>query len=354
MITSLSATGFRGFRSISIRDLRPVNILVGASASGKTALLEAIRLAAGATPNVAWQLNATRTLPLLAFPNPTRDQFEGLFSSLFYDFDVTHRIQLSINDRELGLAAVDIYFDQDKQIAPLPQPPTGQVGFPVLPLAFKRFNFRGEESIFYANLNSQGQLNLDGAPELGPRIEFFTSAWQANGQQIASWYSTLSIANKEAEITRAVRKQFPQIEDLTVQNPTNFISSIYATLPHLSHKLPVSLVSSGINKFISLLIGISATAGGVLLIDEIENGIYYRLFESLWKALHSFARANGTQLFLSTHSLECLRGVTPLIQSDAEDFSLIQMTTRTGESEAFVVPGEDAYAAIEGGVEVRG
>jgi hypothetical protein len=60
MINSLEVKNFRAFRDLQLDDLTPVNIVVGRSASGKTALLEAIRLALGATPQVAWNLNAWR------------------------------------------------------------------------------------------------------------------------------------------------------------------------------------------------------------------------------------------------------------------------------------------------------
>lgn len=60
MIQSFEAIRFRAFEHLAIGGLRPVNIIVGRSAAGKTALLEGIRLALGATPQVALGLNAMR------------------------------------------------------------------------------------------------------------------------------------------------------------------------------------------------------------------------------------------------------------------------------------------------------
>ena len=62
MLKSFEVENFRGFKSLTLSDLKTVNILVGRSAAGKTTLLEAIRLALGATPQVAWNLAATRGL----------------------------------------------------------------------------------------------------------------------------------------------------------------------------------------------------------------------------------------------------------------------------------------------------
>jgi len=60
MIKSLRAENFRCFKEIEISELQRVNVVVGKNATGKTALLEAIRLALGGTPNVLWGMNPAR------------------------------------------------------------------------------------------------------------------------------------------------------------------------------------------------------------------------------------------------------------------------------------------------------
>jgi len=52
MITNFRANNFRCFHDIVLQDLRRVNIVVGENASGKTALLEILRLGLGGTPQV--------------------------------------------------------------------------------------------------------------------------------------------------------------------------------------------------------------------------------------------------------------------------------------------------------------
>ena len=54
MIKSLHAENFRCFKELDLSGLQRVNVVVGKNATGKTALLEAIRLALGGTPNVLW------------------------------------------------------------------------------------------------------------------------------------------------------------------------------------------------------------------------------------------------------------------------------------------------------------
>src|SRR5712691_9641258 len=60
MIKSLAIKNFRCFRDVSLADLKRVNIVVGKNATGKTALLEAIFLAAGGSPGLVFKLRHFR------------------------------------------------------------------------------------------------------------------------------------------------------------------------------------------------------------------------------------------------------------------------------------------------------
>lgn len=360
MIESFVAENFRSFRRLHLSGLPTVNVIVGRSASGKTALLEAIRLALGGTPQVAWNLNAVRGVAVAMPLSPPRETFEAAWSSYFFDFDISQEISFAITDSEARKATLRIYFDKDQPVTPLaPGQLQIPMGFPaltntIIPLAFDRVAFAGDASKLYGTIavQHQGQLFLQQGPELGTVSEFFPSTWQSNAQQVAAWFSQLRIANKSKDIVSIIHKQFPEILDISPEQPHG-IGSLYAKVRHRSRSLPVSLVSSGLNKFISLLIAIRTYKNGVILIDEIENGVYFQMFPALWEALHKFAVQNKTQLFLSTHSWECLQAASDVIDCHKEDFALIQVTNEKGASVARVAAGRSAAAAIESDIEVR-
>ena len=118
--------------------------------------------------------------------------------------------------------------------------------------------------------------------------------------------------------------------------------------------MPVAMVSGGIHKLFLILLGIASQSKGVILIDEIENGIYYKGFQAFWEALHRFSIDNNAQLFVSTHSWECLKAAAEVNEKFPDDFSLVQLSQEGGISTARNVKGEDAANAIEHGIEVRG
>jgi hypothetical protein len=222
----------------------------------------------------------------------------------------------------------------------------------VAPIVFQRIMFNGEEDTLYGKIHENGQIHFDQGQELGTATEFFPSTWQLTAVEVANWYSQLSIANQEREIIDAIRDLFAEIEDLSVQSPSQF-PALHATIKHRSHKIPVSLVSSGISKFVSLLVAVRNYSPEVVLIDEIENSIYYKMYPALWEMLYKFAKMCGTQLFLTTHSLECLKSAVPLIKLHGNDFNLIQVSQEQGVSGAKVIPGAEAATVIEHDLEVR-
>jgi len=359
MIESFQVENFRSFRDLELKGLPIVNMIVGQSAAGKTALLEAIRMGLGATPTVAWQLSATRGIAVPMPINPTREQFDAAWKPYFRDFDITRTIKFNTSDSEGRAARLEMYFDQESPVTPIlpniaPAPNTPTLTNTIIPLAFKRKSFTSEENTLYATVHQQamGQLHLQQGPELGTVSEFFPSTWQSNAQQVAGWFSQLRISNRSEDILDIISKQFPQIIELSSENPYGF-SSVYAKVKHKSEMMPIALISSGINKFVSLLIAIRTYRGGVVLIDEIENGIYYKMFPALWEALHQFANDNKTQLFISSHSWECLKGATGVIDGHESDFSLIQVVNEDGFSKAYKASGKNAAAAIESGIEIR-
>jgi AAA15 family ATPase/GTPase len=355
MIESFEIANFRGFDHLKIGNLRRINIVVGRSSSGKTALLEGIRLATGATPAVAWQVNAMRNVIFGMQQYPIREQFEALWSSLFLDFNLNKTIKTVITNSEKKTASLNIYFDKDKAITPIsPQLEKQVLASTIIPLAFFRTSFSGETTTLNATINPQGGgLQLEQGTELKPPAILFPPHSQFDAAQAANWFSQLSVNNNEKEIVEIIKKQFPEVLDLSVQALMQF-PVLHATVKHRQRKMPLSLISSGISKFVAILTAIRIFGSGTVLIDEIENGIYYQMFPAFWRALHELAVKSNTQLFLSTHSWECLRSASDVIEKSKEDFSLIQIFQEEGRSKAFVVQGTEAAAAIEGGIEVRG
>lgn len=355
MIKSIAVKNFRCFEDLSLSDFRRMNVIVGRNAAGKTALLEAIRLALGATPSVALQLNNVRGIYYYGIAQ-NREMFESLWNALFFKFESSRVISTEVRDTDGHVATLAVSYDKSKTVTTAIQ---GQQVPPatIIPLKFERCSFTGEESVLYGSVQSQGggQLNLEQGAELGLATEFFASSWLLNPQQNAQWFSQLSLENREREVVAAVKEEFdPLITDIQVLALNQFApGSVYATVPFLQSKMPLSLLSAGITKFFTILAAILYRNRGVVLIDEVENGLYYERLPALWQTMLRLAKENDTQVFVSTHSYECLQALIPTIKENEESFMLLRAERTNGTSKVAQLEGHEFEAALAKRGEVR-
>jgi hypothetical protein len=358
MIKALKVNNFRCFKEIELHNLRRVNVIVGKNAAGKTALLEAIKLGTDGLPvSLPW-LNQIRSIMTLISTPLAAEQFQSLFRDFFYEFDTESAIEIWMQDSVQQDASLRVYFDAKRATTvqmsmgfqkELPSTPPSTI----IPLAFERSDFQEQKSTLYATVNQDGLFLEPGKP-LGVVSAFFSNSNFGNPPESASWLSNLSVEKRSEEVISAVQRHFPFIKQLTSEAPILGLgSTVYADVPTLPRKLPLSLLSGGISRLFALMLAIVAFRGGAILIDEIENGIFYDQYPMVWKTLIDLAEDQKTQLFISTHSGECLQALLPLIRGSENDFVLLRAEKENGLSRISQFTGKEFEGALSKGGEIR-
>lgn len=346
--------GYKGLHEVDIENLAVINIVVGQSSSGKTALLEAIKIALSGNPSTMWTTSVSRGSIAYLPPNSTGEQFEASWKQFFTNFDSDSLIRLWVKDTEDRTASVSIVFDRNTSMTWSVE---SQQGGPshvstYSPLVFDRKNFDGSISRLSSFMNAGQGLHMEQGPELGIPSEFISSSITGNSYAIADWFSALSIEDLEHDIVRTICNTFPTVSGLSVQSPNGF-AQLYATLNTINRKLPVTAISSGITKFITILLAMNIRRGGVVLIDEIENAIYFKMFPQLWRTIIYFAVLTDTQIIASSHSWECLSAAATAFEEYPDLLTLLQVSSEDGVTQVNNVDGKDAINAIKGDLEVR-
>jgi len=366
MIQKLHAENFRCFKAIQLENLKRINIIVGENASGKTGLLELIKVGLDGLPGALPWLNQMRNI-LIALPqNPTPEQFQSLFLDFFHQFDSQDKISISIEDSQHRTAELLIHFDpskattiqaplgfqpllgfQSRQMLPSAPPTT------IIPLAFERTDFQGKKDTVLATMNPQGLLSLEPGKAMGIVSGLIASINFGGPGETAAWLSRLSIEKRSWEIIQAIQRHFPFISEITSETPLPGMGTIYADVRSLPRKLPLSLVSGGLSRLFTMILSIIQFEGGIVLVDEIENGIFHKQYPLVWETVIDLAKHHDTQLFISTHSLECLRGLLPSMKDQEEEFLLLRLEKENGSSKITPIEGKFIEAAIEQGFDVR-
>jgi predicted ATP-dependent endonuclease of OLD family len=100
-------------------------------------------------------------------------------------------------------------------------------------------------------------------------------------------------------------------------------------------------------------IGLAAVTAskGVLLIDEFENGLHWRVQRELWIALGKVAKEFEVQIFATTHSRDCVGGFVSASEELGIDDAKLYRMEREGD-EIYAV--DLALVNVEAALELNG
>ncbi|MCU0286619.1 MAG: AAA family ATPase [Acidobacteria bacterium] len=100
--------------------------------------------------------------------------------------------------------------------------------------------------------------------------------------------------------------------------------------------------------FISLIF--AAAQNGVVLIDEFENAIHTTLISQFARFIYDLAREFNIQLFLTSHSKECIDAFVQAIpETDIKDFSAIALVEKEKKITAREFSGEEFRRLVKAG-----
>lgn len=357
MAKSVQIRNFRGFRDADLPDCRRINVVVGENGSGKTALLEAIFLAAGLSPELALRARQWRGTEPTETRGSPKQISQALWGDLFFEFkDPGHASIRLAGEPFLHARELQIQFGEPRDIViQLPR----KKGTAYL----EKKSARSEQLIFRWNLPNgdthksvavleDGRLKITAAPESPLNAAFFASTLNPSNLETAMRFSDLSKTFRTEALIESFRAQFPEVEGISIEL-SGGQPMLHASMRGQKHKFPVTILSGGMTKLIALLFAFPAMEGGIMLIDEIENGFFYKRFPLVWRALLDFGREYDVQIFASTHSLECLRSAAALADKSPDDFSLIRTVRTEGRCQVRQFSGGEFVSAFEADLEIR-
>ena len=115
--------------------------------------------------------------------------------------------------------------------------------------------------------------------------------------------------------------------------------------------VPLSAMGEGMTHIARIVLAISSVPGGVVLVDEIENGIHHSIMNRVWSALAEAAQQFDAQVVATTHSFECLAAAHAAL-ADTLRFHRLEQAT-DGTSRCVTFETEHVGAVVRHGLEVR-
>jgi hypothetical protein len=216
------------------------------------------------------------------------------------------------------------------------------------PLFFERY--RQRLPISEKILKEEGWLHPDVAP-----VAFLPARGFSNSEEKKLW-DKASLADKDELLLDWLRFIEPEVRDLRYISDNDSGDDLpYLKINGDRGRTPLSSMGDGLTRLFHIGLAMTNASGGILLIDEFENGLHWEVQKELWKALFQAANQFGVQVFATTHSTDCIRGFLAA-QSEVLKLSenYVYRLERQGDDiYAFELPAENLGAALRQQVEVR-
>lgn len=371
MIEQFEAVNYRGLRGFSLNGMRRVNLVTGPNGVGKSSLTEALWLFDGRyNPVILLNLHVQRRESILGLspltalgggkPIELRGQEDGVGYLVRFEYDeVVQPVQHGPNGsprsgaadsgEELGTGSENIaaggveglnllsilgtlraeYGENDPNAdtyqSEVVVGPTG-LGLARAPLKIARSTG--------VIVNRDSPFPVDSA-----RVEHFSSV-VARGEK-----------RQLLDILRLIGPPIRDIEILTHQGPPSLWADVGDT-----DLLPLEAVGGGIVRLLGLFVNFFNARGGLIIVDEIENGIHHSALQELWRQILGLSETLDVQVVATTHSLECVKAAVAVADAAEASSGLAvhQMyRTKDGDRRSATYADDKLGAALDLGLDIR-
>ena len=364
MYKSFNIENFRCFSELTLKPLERINLIAGKNNIGKTALLEALWMHHGyQNPELGIRVDGFRGL------GPFKE--DEMMSSIFRDFDQQKQIvlastntqnrkaRLTITRKEERKITVPVDMEQYKQRRGRKLPSNNSeidmsvsTGKSKPEIIFEYTPHKGgtrEAKAYFAN----GDLQFEQGTKLEPSIGIYLASNHVeNPKVIAERFGNLEVNKAENDIIQMLQIIAPDLNRLAVRLIAG-IPTIYADIG-IEKMIPLPLMGDGITRLLRIALAITDASKGIVLIDEIENGLHYTVMKNVWKAIAYIARKYSSQVFATTHSRECIQAAHEAFTEEKKyDFLLHRLELLKGRFNNVVYDQEALEAAVKAKFEVR-
>lgn len=366
MYQSITIRNFRCFEHLVADGFTAVNLITGYNNAGKSALLEALWLhSVPNNPRLSLRLHRFRGIPRL-------DQ-EQLLHDLHFNFDIEHPIELTAHgnwgDKPKSLTishnhvpAAWIPFSQPNGATRTGIPETESKALVNSEFVWLYTDEEGESHKSFIRWNNSLQpQGEDGtnpgiviqAAELPPQpVNVFLGArFRENTNVDCDVFSDLMKLGEDHRVVDFLQRIDGRVKKIAIlTKPTQMLHVDTG----LRQFVPMGLLGDGINRLLSMALAVFTARNGILLLDEVENGIHYLKLPEMWRNLSTLAKHFNVQVFATTHSEECIRAAhTALAADSSADLSIHRINQYKKGQVATTYHNETLDHAIEFGSEMR-
>jgi hypothetical protein len=362
--TSLRSLEIEGYRTIShlqIPELGRVNLFVGENNVGKTALLEAVRIYVSPRPLVVlWQLVQSRGTyrPRPDSRRSGQDESEaipellqsvGALLSGSFTTEPHRHIRIGPAGLESDVLAISMPW-ASRELGSDSSGEDGSWAFLSPETEILRVDRHGRADILQLEraLRTYGILRGEGEG----RALWIPAEGLAPLRLLTLWDRVVA-SGDAAEAERILRTVVPGL--LRIHSMGDSRSRDLALeIEGMSRPIPLGSMGDGTQRVLGIALALVEARQGVLLVDEIENGLHFTLQDEVWETIFSLAQKLDVQVFATTHSWDAVVGFQYAANLSEEEGMLYRLERRSDDRMVAIRYTErEVEIAAEQRIEVR-
>lgn len=298
MFDKIEIERFRGIRYAFIEGFKQINLFFGKNNCGKSSLLESLFLASGlSNPLLPVHVNFMRGYSKARLSDLRLD---------FYNLDAAQPIHVRLENGERRDLRIYLFEQNQNSVSLnadkaniLSNVEEGEYGL--------KFDFNINDESFVSQLRFDSANPTDATRIVAThyveslRCIYLSPKYDFN----ASIQGLKNILQNKDEhfIVEGLKIIEPRVKDFIFTDNEMLVDV------GLAKRIPVNMMGDGARKVVSLLTAIYDCKDGALLVDEISNGFHYSVMRDIWKVLIDAAIRNNTQLFVTTHDIDSIKGL---------------------------------------------
>ena len=347
MLEELRIWNYRVFKELKVDQLARINLIAGSSNTGKTSLLESIFLLAGGKAEMALNGHVSR----IELEPGARSVGSNFWRPFFTDLDMRKSIEIEALHSVHGRLALTISSGRQE---------VSEILVDVSDRA-SATSMSDEHTLFFEYSPPCGESVISHIREAGTRIRgeqpdldipfraVIALSRIQQSQEEARRLANLRRQKREHLLLEALRIIEPNLQSIE-ENSASGTPMIWGDIG-LSELVPLAIMGDGMSHIARLILAISAAGDGIVLVDEVENGIHHSVLPKVWRVIDTASKQLNVQIFATTHSRECVQAAKGSLAED--DFRLHRLEATDDGNRCITYDPESIAAALDFNLEVR-
>jgi len=328
MYMSLEIKGFRCFRHLTIPKLARLNLIGGKNNTGKTALLEAVRVLTD-----GWSRPGAVVRDLYRLRGLDDAAMKALgFIDIPHGFSHVGEGSVAAHDPNVRAAAFEGAGPSnvmvDIKVGTVSVPRTS--GENRTHLLARRFEVsRLGTGTSHVEVDEKQGLDISPTHEALTPCFLLSVGGGSGSDELVALFSSVQVAKLKEYPVAALGQVDSRLVDIAVAKVGD-VSLVHADVG-APRFVPIELTGAGMARICSIVLAVCNARGGFVLIDEIENGLHYSVMADVWRAIAQAALDLDVQVFATTHSHECVAAAYGATEEMPEDTFLYHRLDRVDD-----------------------